>query len=55
LNSAERNYEIHEKELLAIREAFREWKHYLTGEEDLVTVYTDHQKLQSVLTKKIRN
>ena len=26
LNSAERNYEIHDKELLAIIEAFKEWK-----------------------------
>ena len=29
LNDAERNYEIHVKELLAILEASREWKHYL--------------------------
>ena len=28
LNSAERNYEIHDNELLAILEAFIEWKHY---------------------------
>jgi len=43
LNSAERNYEIHDKELLAIMEAFKEWKRYLWGEEEPVTVYTDHQ------------
>jgi len=53
LNSAERNYEIHDKELLAIMEAFKEWKRYLWGEEEPVTVYTDHQKLQSFLTKKV--
>jgi len=29
LNSAESNYEIHDKELLAIMEAFKEWKRYL--------------------------
>ena len=28
LNSAERNYEIHDKELLAILDGFMEWKHY---------------------------
>jgi len=55
LNSAERNYEIHDKELLAIMEAFKEWKRYLWGEEEPVTVYTDHQKLQSFLTKKVWN
>ena len=30
-NSAERNYETHDKELLAIFFAFLEWKHYLQG------------------------
>jgi len=29
LNDAERNYEIDDKELLAILEAFSQWKHYL--------------------------
>jgi len=46
LNSAESNYEIYDKELLAIMEAFKEWKSYLWGEEEPVTVYTDHQNLQ---------
>ena len=55
LNSAERNYEIHDKELLAIIEAFKEWKRYLWGEEEPVTVYTDHQNLLSFLTKKVWN
>jgi len=55
LNSAKRNYEIHDKELLAIMEAFTEWKRYLWGEEEPVTVYTDHQNLQSFLTKKVWN
>ena len=48
LNSAETNYEIHDKELLAIMEAFKEWKRYLWGEEEPVTVYTDHQNVQSL-------
>jgi len=54
-NSGERNYQIHDKELLAIMEAFKKWKRYLWGEEEQVTVYTDHQNLQSVLTKKVWN
>ena len=33
LNSLERNYEIRDKELLAIMEAFRECKRYLTCEK----------------------
>jgi len=55
LNSTERNYEIHDKELLAIMESFKEWKRYLWGEEEPITVYTDHQNLQSFLTKKVWN
>ena len=55
LNSAERNYEIHDKELLTIMEAFKEWKRYLWCEEEPVTVYTDHQNLQAFLTKKVWN
>ena len=55
LNSTERNYEIHDKELLAIMEAFKEWKRYLWGEEEPVTVYTDHHNLQSFLTTKVGN
>jgi len=52
LNSAEHNYEIHDKELLAILEAFMEWKHYLYGADKPITVYTDHQNLQHFLTTK---
>ena len=55
LNDAERNYEIHDKELLAILEGFREWKHYLLGADEPVTVYTDHQNLQYFLTTKVWN
>src|ERR1700712_5426941 len=55
LNPAERNYEIHEKELLAILEAFKEWKHYLVRSEKPITVYTDHQNLQNFLTKNVWN
>ena len=29
LQPAERNYETHDSELLAIVEAFRKWRHYL--------------------------
>jgi len=53
LNSVERNYDIHDKELLEIMEAFKESKRYLWGEEEAVMVYTDHQNLQSFLTKKV--
>src|SRR6195952_4419961 len=49
LNPAERNYKIRDKELLAILEAFKEWKHYLVGSDKPITVYTNHQNLQNFL------
>jgi len=40
---------------MAILEAFCQWKHYLLGADDTVTVYTDHQNLQYFLTAKVWN
>lgn len=40
LNSAERNYPVHEKELLAIVHACRQWRHHLQGDQH--TVYHPH-------------
>ena len=39
---AEINYEVHDKELLAIVAAFKEWKRYLEGAQHQVLIYTDH-------------
>jgi len=44
LNPTELNYDTHDKELLAIFEAFRVWRHYLEGSEHVVDVVTDHKK-----------
>ena len=55
LSDQERNYEICDKELLAILEVFKEWPHYLVGTKDPITVYTDHQNLQNFLTTKVWN
>ena len=45
LNDAERNYEIYDKELLAIIRALDEWRHYLEGAEHKVDVVSDHKNL----------
>src|SRR5205807_5908402 len=45
MSSAEQNYEIHDKELLAIVEAFKVWSHYCQGPSS-VTVLTDHHNLK---------
>ncbi|CAI7776062.1 unnamed protein product, partial [Closterium sp. NIES-54] len=44
LHSPERNYPIHDCEMLAIVHAFKVWRCYLTGAD--VTVRTDHKSLQ---------
>ena len=52
---AETNYEIHDKELLAIVDAFKEWRQYLEGAEHQIEVITDHQALQYFTTSKKLN
>jgi len=44
-NSAELNYSVYDKELLAIVEAFSVWRHFLIGAVNPVTVFTDHKNL----------
>ncbi|SCV72360.1 BQ2448_3901 [Microbotryum intermedium] len=39
---AEQNYEIHDKELLAIVKCIKIWWHYLEGCQHLFKIYTDH-------------
>ena len=46
MNAAERNYPVHEQELLAILNALKAWRHYLGGQR--FTILTDHQSLQYV-------
>ncbi|KAJ8324255.1 hypothetical protein O5D80_8742 [Batrachochytrium dendrobatidis] len=55
LSSAERNYSIYEKELLAIREAFDVWRHYLEGAHHAVEVLTDHKNLEYLASARILN
>ena len=54
-SSAELNYKIHNKELLAIVNAFKQWRTYLEGVKHLTLVLTDHKNLISFITTKILN
>jgi hypothetical protein len=51
--STELNYDVHDKELLAIFEAFRVWHHYLEGSATPVDVATDHKNLEYFSTTKL--
>jgi hypothetical protein len=52
---AEINYEIHDKELLAIVDSFQEWRHFLEGAQHPVMVHTDHKNLEYFMSAKVLN
>uniref|UniRef100_A0A0W0FP87 Putative reverse transcriptase-rnase h-integrase n=1 Tax=Moniliophthora roreri TaxID=221103 RepID=A0A0W0FP87_MONRR len=45
LSPTERNYEIYDRELLAIYRALMEWRHYLMGGKFKVVILSDHKNL----------
>ena len=49
----ELNYNMHDKELLAIFEAFKIWQHYLEGPAYPIDVVTDHKNLKYFSTTKM--
>ncbi|KAL1952490.1 hypothetical protein VTO42DRAFT_5191 [Malbranchea cinnamomea] len=55
LNPAQRNYDTHDQELLAIVEAFCVWHHYLEGSTHPIWVQSDHDNLRYFFTTKTLN
>ena len=55
LSPVERNYEIHDKEMLAIVRALEEWRHFVEGAEHRVEIWTDHKNLEYFMTAKKLN
>jgi hypothetical protein len=48
------NYETHDKELLAVVDSFKVWRHYLEAALFMPMVYSDHQNLDwFVVTKEL--
>jgi hypothetical protein len=52
LQPAKLNYEIHDKELLAIHDCFRVWHPYLEGAQHRIETITDHRSLEYFSTTK---
>jgi len=52
---AECNYDIHDKELMGIVQAFHKWKRYHRGYPKLIRVLTDHKNLVTFMTTKELN
>jgi hypothetical protein len=51
MNAAQRNYSVHEWELLAVIEALKAWRCYLYGAATPIEIYTDHHSLQWINTQ----
>jgi hypothetical protein len=52
LNKAEKNYDVHDKELLAIVHALRHWRVELQGAQHEVLIRSDHHNLRYFMTTK---
>ena len=53
IKDTETNYNIHNKELMAIYDAFKRWQHYLEGAGTPINIVTDHRNLQYFSTTKV--
>lgn len=55
LSPAERNYDVGDRELLAVKLALEVWRHFLEGAEHPFIVWTDHKNLTYLRTAKRLN
>jgi hypothetical protein len=55
LNTVECNYEIHDKEMLAVMRSLEEWRHFLEGAKHKVEIWTDHKNLEYFMIAKKLN
>ncbi|GLB43134.1 putative retrotransposable element tf2 155 kda protein type 1-like [Lyophyllum shimeji] len=55
LSEVERNYEIHDKEMLAIVRALEEWRHFLEGAPHPFEIWTDHKNIEYFRTARKLN
>jgi len=46
LSPVQRNYEIHDKEMLVIVRSLEEWRHFLEGVQHPVEIWMDHKNLE---------
>jgi len=55
LSLVEWNYEIHNKEILAIIHTLEEWRHFLEGAWHPIEIWMDHKNLEYFMTAKKLN
>jgi hypothetical protein len=54
-NATELNYEIYDKEMLAVVECLETWRHHLEGSGNKTTIFSDHKNLLWFTETKIYN
>ena len=55
LNKTERNYEIHNREMLVIIRCLEEWRHLLEGIQDRFEIWSDHKNLEYFMSSQKLN
>ena len=55
LTPSEHNYDVGNRELLAVKLALEEWRHWLEGSSVPFLVWTDHKNLEYIRTAKRLN
>jgi len=55
LNEMERNYEIHDKEMLGVICCLEAWRHFLEGARVKFEIWTDHKNLEYFMTSQNLN
>ena len=55
LNDMERNYEIHDKEMLAVIRCLEVWRYFLEGARTKFEIWTDHKNLEYFMTNQKLN
>ena len=55
LNDTERNYEIHNKEMLAVIRCLEAWRHFLEGARTKFKIWTDYKNLEYFITNQKLN
>jgi len=55
LNTTERNYKIHNKEMLVVIRCLEAWRYYLEGAKLKFEIWTDYKNLQYFMTSQKLN
>jgi len=55
LNEVERNYEIHDREMLAIVRCLDEWRHLLERAQNKFEIWSDHKNLEYFMSSQKLN